>query len=304
MLPHWFRDDRGGRLGLRIEAATRVSGYQKEEQSEASMIKFFRRVRRKLIDEGNLKKYLIYAIGEIILVVVGILLALQINTWNEAGKENKQERELANNLYEELLDYQNYCNRFLTDSNEEISVDEFYLKNWQTLSLDKVQGYREEELRPFLKNLPIKTVFGGFQFYFDPKFPYYETALSDGTISILKDQEFVNHLDFIYAKGSKRMEAFYEGAGSAGGEMSRHVTNNYSDLFIKSDPAILGDWNELTYELFFNRVREDGKLKSLLENRYSSLQFKKFTVERQILPNIEKAIQHYEESKYFSTNGT
>lgn len=43
------------------------------------MINFFKRIRQKLLDERNLKKYLIYAIGEIILVMVGILLALQMS---------------------------------------------------------------------------------------------------------------------------------------------------------------------------------------------------------------------------------
>ena len=55
------------------------------------MLKFFRRIRRKLLDEGNLKKYLIYAIGEILLVMIGILLALQVNNWNsERAHRNKE----------------------------------------------------------------------------------------------------------------------------------------------------------------------------------------------------------------------
>ncbi|WP_353779446.1 DUF6090 family protein [Winogradskyella sp. 3972H.M.0a.05] len=52
------------------------------------MIKFFRRVRQKLLSENKFSKYLIYAIGEIILVVIGILIALQINNWNEK-RQNK-----------------------------------------------------------------------------------------------------------------------------------------------------------------------------------------------------------------------
>ena len=55
------------------------------------MLKFFRRVRLKLIDEGNQKRYLVYAIGEILLVMIGILLALQVNNWNEGRKNYKGE---------------------------------------------------------------------------------------------------------------------------------------------------------------------------------------------------------------------
>ena len=47
------------------------------------MIKFFRRIRQQLLTENKFGKYLKYAIGEIILVVIGILIAIQINTWNE-----------------------------------------------------------------------------------------------------------------------------------------------------------------------------------------------------------------------------
>jgi hypothetical protein len=48
-------------------------------EDEEAMIKFFQKIRRRLIDEGNLQKYLLYAFGEILLVVTGILIALQIN---------------------------------------------------------------------------------------------------------------------------------------------------------------------------------------------------------------------------------
>ncbi len=51
------------------------------------MIKFFRKVRQKMLTENKFSKYLLYAIGEIILVVVGILIALQINNWNEGNKQ-------------------------------------------------------------------------------------------------------------------------------------------------------------------------------------------------------------------------
>lgn len=50
------------------------------------MIKFFRKIRQNLLSENKFSKYLIYAIGEIILVVIGILIALSINNWNEKRK--------------------------------------------------------------------------------------------------------------------------------------------------------------------------------------------------------------------------
>jgi Family of unknown function (DUF6090) len=59
------------------------------------MIKLFRKIRQKLLSENKLSKYLLYAIGEIVLVVIGILIALQINNWNETQKD---QRELTNIL--------------------------------------------------------------------------------------------------------------------------------------------------------------------------------------------------------------
>jgi hypothetical protein len=53
------------------------------------MIKFFRKIRQKLLSENKFSKYLIYAIGEIVLVVIGILIALQINNWNEKRKSRE-----------------------------------------------------------------------------------------------------------------------------------------------------------------------------------------------------------------------
>jgi hypothetical protein len=50
------------------------------------MIKFFRKIRQQLLIENKFSKYLLYAIGEIVLVVIGILIALSINNWNEKRK--------------------------------------------------------------------------------------------------------------------------------------------------------------------------------------------------------------------------
>ena len=66
------------------------------------MIKFFRKIRQKLLSENKFSKYLLYAIGEIILVVIGILLALQINNWNQQRIEDKKEIELLIDLKDEF----------------------------------------------------------------------------------------------------------------------------------------------------------------------------------------------------------
>jgi hypothetical protein len=66
------------------------------------MIKFFRKIRFDLMEKNKTGKYLKYAIGEIVLVVIGILIALQINNWNEYQKERKKEVMVLNEVVENL----------------------------------------------------------------------------------------------------------------------------------------------------------------------------------------------------------
>jgi hypothetical protein len=72
------------------------------------MIKFFRKIRQKLLNETKFSKYVLYATGEIVLVVIGILIALQLNNWNDTIKERSVEikilREISSNLQYDLVE--------------------------------------------------------------------------------------------------------------------------------------------------------------------------------------------------------
>jgi uncharacterized membrane-anchored protein YhcB (DUF1043 family) len=93
------------------------------------MIKFFRKFRQKMLTENKFSKYLLYAIGEIILVVIGILIALQINNWNENRKVKKQEAQIYTELKSDLLQTRN-------DINETISKHKEIFKSSQQLITD------------------------------------------------------------------------------------------------------------------------------------------------------------------------
>jgi len=66
------------------------------------MIKFFRKVRQNLLNEGKTNRYFKYALGEIILVVIGILIALQINIWNESRKQYVADIEFLKYIESEI----------------------------------------------------------------------------------------------------------------------------------------------------------------------------------------------------------
>ncbi len=68
------------------------------------MLKFFRKIRKKLIEQENVRKYLLYAVGEILLVVIGILIALQVNNWNNDRKEAAVTQSRLENIRDELTE--------------------------------------------------------------------------------------------------------------------------------------------------------------------------------------------------------
>ena len=99
------------------------------------MIKFFRKIRQKLLSENNFSKYLLYAVGEIVLVVIGILIALQINDWNEGRQKSNLTKNYRLKLIEELdsdiknltfLDSMNsiYTSRILNHINNNDSTEQ------------------------------------------------------------------------------------------------------------------------------------------------------------------------------------
>ena len=93
------------------------------------MIKFFRKIRQNLIMQNKKSKYFKYAIGEIILVVIGILIALQINNWNENRKEIYNEAKILKTLNDEFLENKITLDSTLVLLNSTADALSFVLKN-------------------------------------------------------------------------------------------------------------------------------------------------------------------------------
>jgi len=116
------------------------------------MIKFFRRIRQQLLSENKFSKYLVYAIGEIVLVVIGILIALSINNWNQSTNDRVYELKMLTEIKSALendIDYFQWMAERVNQIDSTINVmsekiirksvfvDSLYLdkqSNWHNLS--------------------------------------------------------------------------------------------------------------------------------------------------------------------------
>lgn len=98
------------------------------------MLKYFRTIRKKLIEEDNVRKYLLYALGEILLVVIGILIALQVNSWNENRKIANEEQAILVRLHEDLEFAKTQSERFILRENEDIDRLKLVLGSQQELT--------------------------------------------------------------------------------------------------------------------------------------------------------------------------
>ena len=98
------------------------------------MIKFFRKIRQNLLIEGKTGQYFKYAIGEIVLVVIGILIALQINHWNEAQKNKKTEIDYLRSLLSDLKNDINLQDSIVPVYDYKITILDSLLHQLQNLS--------------------------------------------------------------------------------------------------------------------------------------------------------------------------
>ena len=154
-------------------------------------MKLFRKIRQKLIIENNTGKYLKYAIGEILLVVIGILIALQINNWNE----NKIKRS------SELTYYSNIKNRLLDDKKliqSQINYNSRY---------DNQFKYANEiiEINDRTKIDTLGKIAINLTYYsdFDGRDNIYESMVNSGEIKLVKNNEIIEGIreleeDYLY----------------------------------------------------------------------------------------------------------
>jgi hypothetical protein len=115
------------------------------------MIKFFRKIRQRLLSENKFSKYFLYAIGEISLVVIGILIALQVNNWNEQKKLNIQEVKMLKEFRIDLTQALDDLEGNITDLQSCIKSNEIILNQiTKKLSYNDSLDYHFAMLYPYI----------------------------------------------------------------------------------------------------------------------------------------------------------
>ncbi|MGC6285542.1 MAG: DUF6090 family protein [Polaribacter sp.] len=109
------------------------------------MIQIFKKIRRKLLENNRLRSYSIYALGEVFLVVIGILLALQFNNWNVERSNNERERWYLINIVEDIEYQKGDLKDLQSDYKISIEIAQGILKDFKRLgSFSKIDSLNEK----------------------------------------------------------------------------------------------------------------------------------------------------------------
>ena len=151
------------------------------------MLNFFRRIRRNLANQNKFVQYSRYAIGEIVLVVIGILIALQINNWNEERKNKIKESVYLEGIKSDLARDIKYI-QFLIPKNNT------WTQNYATLdSLAKLKSNKIFEIEfSEIFNLSRQI----YTFY--PRVGSYSSLISENSAGLISNKELLMQLKSIY----------------------------------------------------------------------------------------------------------
>jgi len=203
------------------------------------MIKFFRKIRQSLLSENKFSRYLIYAIGEIILVVIGILIALQINNWNELKSEQEIEKTYMKNLLEDLQD-------------DLVIYDNFHKSNQEIYALidSIIPGIKSENRKNNVSKLAYWTRMVTIKWdIIHPVERTYEQMKSSGQLRLIKQEEVANAISKYYNSISE-----FNGYKEAGMLWAADYVESLGKIFDA----------ELMLKIMRTRKMEDAKESDLL----------------------------------------
>lgn len=152
------------------------------------MLNFLRKSRRNLIEKGNPRRYLVFASGEILLVMIGILLALQVDNWNEQRKMIKEERKYLQRIYSDLEADFSYFSRRINDSNQEID-------NYYTFIHE---AYKEQKSKEEYSELIYLTWFGSE--HLTVQNSTFLEMINAGKLDLLRNDSLKTAINKLYSK--------------------------------------------------------------------------------------------------------
>ena len=206
------------------------------------MLNFFKKIRRKLIDEGNLKRYLIYACGEVLLVMVGILLALQVNNWSERIKNKEVKIKGLAVIQSNLQEERKRLNTVIGYKEADI------LKMQQILNgnFDTDEELDIHVLNGFHKHLPCNAG--------------YKTMIQNNSINLIESKALINELINFY----EIFYSFLTDAGTYDADLTQNEIMPYLIQYFPSEKSEVAIRPILKKELkkthFRNLILEKIKL--------------------------------------------
>jgi len=144
------------------------------------MISLFRKIRQKLLSQNQVTRYIIYALGEILLVVIGILIALQINNWNSERQENQEEIKTLKALRVDFLQSKDNVERTIFNQSRVVNFNSKLLK-----------ALIEEDISLHPDTLGMYIYRGALSYWkVEPTNGTYDALISSGKTSLLKNSQF------------------------------------------------------------------------------------------------------------------
>lgn len=164
------------------------------------MLKFFRKIRQQLLSENKFSKYLIYAVGEIVLVVIGILIALEVNNRNEERKLEDIGQEYVQEIYKELKTERSNIDSILS------SLSTQYRGTEHVLSVIESENQEIKDTVQFTKSYWSTTRL----FIIDRDLNTFDKLKSSGQSALLKNDSLSIKLDRFYKNFDIRILNFKE----------------------------------------------------------------------------------------------
>ncbi|NND93670.1 MAG: hypothetical protein HKN45_02330 [Flavobacteriales bacterium] len=218
------------------------------------MLKFFRTIRKNLLASSKTGKYFQYAIGEIILVVIGILLALQINNWNNERVERATMRNYYERMYTEVEEEIKVIERFIGHEERLIAMNTRSMKIIDSQNRDSIPALRET-LGALATAWAVEVQFPVVEEFIDQG--YISKIESDSLKWALKQYSYsMNMMEVMDKYITKQYEDRIEPYINENINYSEVALKRYRDRFIEGGPPTefeylfndLEFWNLLTFK--------------------------------------------------------